>query len=354
MPVTSLSVSVATEELARRLRERLRGSGRGAGVVWQQDSDRVVLFPDAVLARAVDGWLICNVDAQTDQTGRQTLRFLYYLGKRGEDDGTKASATINAATTPQARWPIVGGETSSGCCGTASSMQSRPRWRRAGCSGGQPVQLTGFHVSGRRGPRRHPGREGLSDPELKALVSLATLTGILRPDTGEVNWMWFGAPAGEVEKSIPENRDHFGSFLAALLDVPPGQLKFGPVGRHVEVRRCAVHATEVVVDGSDGFRNSPSALLVLQDFEVVSEAVNGSAAHPGLLTVTCVARRAPASHLRPRRCRPVGIRRLPGPVVLISSRRLLRSDLKDAPVAGLVAKEEISDETLLPFVDAAP
>lgn len=94
------------------------------------------------------------------------------------------------------------------------------------------------------------------------------------------------------------------------------------------------------------------ALLEFQDFEVIAEAVDGSSAVPLILGLSpslvlldlmlpdtsgfVVADRLASSGYQ-------------GPVVLVSS----LSTLKAAAVAGSVAKEEISGETLRRFVDTA-
>lgn len=98
MPALRLSISAT--DLTRRLKERLRGDPPNAAtrVVWQRDGDSVLVNTDSLIVRLLDGWLLCNLDLQTDQTGRQTLQFVYFLGKEGEGDGQQAACTINAAT----------------------------------------------------------------------------------------------------------------------------------------------------------------------------------------------------------------------------------------------------------------
>ncbi len=97
MPALRLSISAA--DLTRRLRERLRGDPPHAAtrVVWQRDSDSVLVNTDSLNVRLLAGWLLCNLDLETDQTGRQTLQFVFFLGSVGEGDGLQAACTINAA-----------------------------------------------------------------------------------------------------------------------------------------------------------------------------------------------------------------------------------------------------------------
>ena len=98
--MAALRVSIATADLVRRLKERLRGDPPNVStrVVWQRDGDSVLVNTDSLTARLLDGWLLCNLDLQTDQTGRQTLQFVFFLGKDGEGDSLQAASTINAST----------------------------------------------------------------------------------------------------------------------------------------------------------------------------------------------------------------------------------------------------------------
>jgi hypothetical protein len=85
------------------MQDRLRGSSAAAPdtIVWQQQTNRVVIFVNSLVAKLLNGWLLCNLDLQCDQTGRQTLQFVFFLGSSANGDGVHAGATINAAT-PQA------------------------------------------------------------------------------------------------------------------------------------------------------------------------------------------------------------------------------------------------------------
>jgi hypothetical protein len=98
--MAALRVSIPTADLIRRLKERLRGDPPNAStrVVWQRDGDSVLVNTDSLTVRLLDGWLVCNLDLQTDQTGRQMLQFIFFLGKEGEGDSLQAASTINAPT----------------------------------------------------------------------------------------------------------------------------------------------------------------------------------------------------------------------------------------------------------------
>jgi hypothetical protein len=101
--MTAFELSIATVEIGRRLMTTLRGGGATADVVWQSGTRRVIVHTSSVVARSVEGWLLVNVDLETDQTKRSTLQFVYYLGKRAEGNGIEAACTINAATAEAAQ-----------------------------------------------------------------------------------------------------------------------------------------------------------------------------------------------------------------------------------------------------------
>jgi hypothetical protein len=67
-------------------------------VVWQREASSVMVNTDTLQVRLLDGWLLCELMLETDQTGRQLLQFVYFLGKEGEGDSVQAASTINAPT----------------------------------------------------------------------------------------------------------------------------------------------------------------------------------------------------------------------------------------------------------------
>ena len=101
MPV--LNVSLSADQLTKRMQDRLRGLSPAVAntVLWQQQNNRVLIFVDSLHTRLLQGWLLANLDLQADETGRQTLQFVFYLGAEGLGDGLHAGGTVNA-TTPQA------------------------------------------------------------------------------------------------------------------------------------------------------------------------------------------------------------------------------------------------------------
>ena len=58
---------------------------------------------DSFKFRFADGWLVCNIDLQNDQSGRQTLQFVYFLGDAVEAEGLQSAGTINVPALQGAR-----------------------------------------------------------------------------------------------------------------------------------------------------------------------------------------------------------------------------------------------------------
>lgn len=103
--MVALKLSVPTTELAARMRARLCGAkGETPGsIVWEQDGERVLLLVSSLTVRTVDGWLLCSLDVQTDQTGKQSLQFVYFIGEATAGNGLQAAATINAPDLTKAQ-----------------------------------------------------------------------------------------------------------------------------------------------------------------------------------------------------------------------------------------------------------
>jgi hypothetical protein len=96
--MTAFEIFISTTELGKRCSERLRGGAASTDVVWQNGSRRLLIHTGSVAVRSVEGWLLVNLDVESDQTKRCTLQFVFYMGKRDEGNGVAAAATINAAT----------------------------------------------------------------------------------------------------------------------------------------------------------------------------------------------------------------------------------------------------------------
>ena len=111
--MVSLKVTVPSGEITSRLRDRLRGNAvtTATKVVWQRpDGQRLLLYLDATFkAKLLDGWIFCQLDAQTDQTARQTLQFAFFVGRPLDGDSVQAAASLKAVTPGAAQIAAVFG-----------------------------------------------------------------------------------------------------------------------------------------------------------------------------------------------------------------------------------------------------
>jgi hypothetical protein len=101
--MTSVTLSIAAADLAKRLSARLQALSpvAAARVIWQKENQRVLLHIDSLKIRLLEGWLLCDLDVESDPTGRQKLQFVFYLGSLDDASSLQAAGTINAVT-PQA------------------------------------------------------------------------------------------------------------------------------------------------------------------------------------------------------------------------------------------------------------
>lgn len=95
--MTSLHISFPIEDLTQRMKERLAAGQAVTTIVWQKKHQRVLIHLDTLMLRALHAWIVCQVDAETDPTGRQRLQFVFYIGAKEEGDGPTAGGAINAA-----------------------------------------------------------------------------------------------------------------------------------------------------------------------------------------------------------------------------------------------------------------
>jgi hypothetical protein len=147
--MTAFELSLATAEIGRRLMTTLRGGGATADVIWQNGTRRVLVHTASVVARAVEGWLLVNLDLETDQTKRCTLQFVFYLGKRAEGSGIEAACTINAATPEAAQLADAWGrDLQRVIWDTVLDGVEACVSRMAAQLGSQPVTLGGFFTDG--------------------------------------------------------------------------------------------------------------------------------------------------------------------------------------------------------------
>ena len=101
MPALQISIPVA--EIGRRMRHRIAGSSTAPQVVWADGQQRVLVHADSLKVRALDGWLLCHIELETDTTKRQRLQIVFFLGREAEGDGPSAAASINAPSTGSAQ-----------------------------------------------------------------------------------------------------------------------------------------------------------------------------------------------------------------------------------------------------------
>lgn len=103
--MNAFQVSLSIAELTARMRTRLFGGTQPEGpkVVWSRGEKRVLLHLDSLRLRAVDGWLLINLELETQPTGRQRLQFVFFVGQDGEGDGLRAAGTVNAPSLQSAQ-----------------------------------------------------------------------------------------------------------------------------------------------------------------------------------------------------------------------------------------------------------
>lgn len=109
----ALNISVTAAQLAARMQDRLRGSSTSSPntVLWQQQGSRVLIYIDSLKARLLPGWLLCNLDLQADETSRQPLQFVFYLGSSAQGDGLRAGGAVKAANAQASQLAAIWGTT---------------------------------------------------------------------------------------------------------------------------------------------------------------------------------------------------------------------------------------------------
>lgn len=141
----AFELSIATADLRRRMVDRLQGGTLAPKVVWQSQGRRVLIHSDSLVARSLDGWLLVNLDVETDQTKRRTLQFVFYIGRKAEGDGVQAACTINAPTPEAAQLADAWGRDLQRVLWDAVLDAIETCVARAGTKAGtQPLTLHGF------------------------------------------------------------------------------------------------------------------------------------------------------------------------------------------------------------------
>lgn len=94
----AVSQLIETQTLRQSIQNRLwAGGSRGQNVVWQDRGASVVVYPPTLGLRFESGWMITKLDLETDQTGRETLELVFFLGRGGQGDGLVATTTLEGA-----------------------------------------------------------------------------------------------------------------------------------------------------------------------------------------------------------------------------------------------------------------
>jgi hypothetical protein len=107
----SVSLTIAAPDVQARIRQRLSGLNPTARrVVWRSATHAVFIYADRTQARLLRGWLVVGLELETDQTGRQPLELVFFLGNAQDGDGTGAAVRINASTREAAMLAEVWGD----------------------------------------------------------------------------------------------------------------------------------------------------------------------------------------------------------------------------------------------------
>lgn len=99
-----VTLTIATPDIARRIGERLIPTAPvSKQIVWQDDGDRILIHGESLNARFTGGWLVCDLDLEADQVGKQTVQFVYFLGTGATAAGPNAGSAVNAPTAGAAQ-----------------------------------------------------------------------------------------------------------------------------------------------------------------------------------------------------------------------------------------------------------
>lgn len=101
--MNAYELAIAASDLGRGCADRLKNGATTPDVVWQNGTLRLLVHTGSLVIKPLPGWLLIGLDVETDQTKRQTLQFVFYLGTRDDGDSTSASCTINAPTVAAAQ-----------------------------------------------------------------------------------------------------------------------------------------------------------------------------------------------------------------------------------------------------------
>lgn len=96
--MNAFDISLAENDLKQRISDLLLSPTGSRLAVWQGDTGSVLLHVETLQVRLLEGWMLVSLDLETDQTGQQTLQFIFCLGAANNGDDLNATATINAPT----------------------------------------------------------------------------------------------------------------------------------------------------------------------------------------------------------------------------------------------------------------
>jgi hypothetical protein len=110
LPVTRWSTSSAevTERIALRLGSG--SAGRSRLILWEAPDGRILLHLSTLRVAIREGWLLANLEVETQPTGRRRLQFVFFVGSDGEGDGMQAGSTIHADSPEGAQLAQFWGE----------------------------------------------------------------------------------------------------------------------------------------------------------------------------------------------------------------------------------------------------
>lgn len=149
--MVALKITALASGLASRMRDRLRSSAASPStkVTWQRsDGQRLLIDLTSLKVRATDGWLLCSLDLQTDQTGKQNLQFVFFLGRPQEADGQRAAGTINAPGSAATRIAAVwGAEIQRVLWDVILDFLEAALWQAGAQQPNQRLTVQGFHCT---------------------------------------------------------------------------------------------------------------------------------------------------------------------------------------------------------------
>src|SRR5262245_19325651 len=89
--------SIPVTNLRDRMLFRLSGANAPApgSVVWEERNNRVIVHVEKLQVQVMEGWVICTLELEADDTGSHPIDVVFYLGSKGEGDGLNAAVTLN-------------------------------------------------------------------------------------------------------------------------------------------------------------------------------------------------------------------------------------------------------------------